>query len=268
MQAFREIFRKTSKPQPVSLSNIRIASPCPADWNKMVGDERIRHCAECNLNVYNLSAMTERQVQALIAERSGQRLCTRFYRRADGTVLTQDCPWSFRAMKRKASRLGAAVFTALMSITVAMGKSKPRPATCECSQSQQKDSGIKLTVVDQHGLVIPQAEITLASKSSKEMIAGVTGPAGEWSLPKVNAGQYVITVKSKGFRTFSNAIEVRSGTLLGLKIKLPVAEVNQTVEVKAEPVEIMGTTVGVLTEIHNSVPPMRTTGGQRSPMNP
>jgi len=234
----------------------------------MVGDERVRHCAECNLNVYNLSAMTERQVQTLIAERSGQRLCTRFYRRADGTVLTQDCPWSFRAMKRKASRLGAAILTALMSITMAMGKNKARPATCECSQSQQKDSGIKLTVVDQHGLVIPQAEITLASKSSKEMIAGVTGPAGEWNLPKVNAGQYVITVKSKGFRTFSNAIEVQSGALLGLKIKLPVAEVNVTVEVKAEPAVVMGTTVGILTEIHNSPLPTNTPGGQHSLMTP
>jgi hypothetical protein len=267
MQVFPEIFRKTSKPQQVSLSNIRIASPCPADWNKMVGDERVRHCAECNLNVYNLSAMTERQVHALIAESNGQRLCTRFYRCADGTVLTQDCPWSFRAMKRKVSRLGAAILTALMSVTVAMGKSKPRPATCEYRQTQQKDSGIKLTVVDQHGLVIPQAEIALASKSSKEMIAGVTGPAGEWNKPKVNAGQYVITVKSKGFRTFSSVIEVHSGTLLGLKIKLPVAEANVTVEVKAQPVEIMGTTVGI---VMGSPVPLRPVnpGGQRSPMNP
>jgi len=171
----------------------------------MVGDERVRHCAECNLNVYNLSAMTERQVQALIAESSGKRLCTRFYRRADGTILTQDCPWSFRAMQRKVSRLGAAILTGLMSVSVAMGKNKLRPATCECSQSQQKDSGIKLTVVDQQGLVIPQAEITLAGKSSKETISGVTGPAGEWNQLKVKAGQYLITVRSKGFRTFSSS---------------------------------------------------------------
>ncbi len=67
MQAFPEISRKNVKPQEVSLSSIRVASPCPADWKKMVGDERVRHCADCNLNVYNLSAMTERQVHALIA---------------------------------------------------------------------------------------------------------------------------------------------------------------------------------------------------------
>jgi len=267
MPAFRKIFRKTSKPHQVSLSNLRIASPCPADWNKMAGDERVRHCAECNLNVYNLSAMTERQVQALIAESGGQRLCTRFYRRADGTVLTQDCPWSFRAMRRKVSRLGAAVLTALMSVTVAMGKNKPRPATCECSQSQQKDTGIKLTVVDQHGLVIPKAEISLMEKSTQKTIVAVTGPAGEWNLPRVNAGHYVITVKSKGFRTFSSAIDVHSGTLFGLKIKLPVAEANVTVEVTAEPAEVMGTTVGM---VMGSPVPSRPVNpsGQRSPMNP
>jgi hypothetical protein len=268
MQVFPEIFRKNVQLQEVSLSDIRVASPCPADWNKMVGDERVRHCAECNLNVYNLSAMTEHQVQVLIAGSRRKRLCTRFYRRDDGTVLTQDCPWSFRAMKRKVSRLGAAALTALMSVTVAMGKNKPRPATCECSQTQQKDSGIKLTVIDQHGLVIPKAEISLMEKSTQKTIVAETGPAGEWNIPKVTAGQYVITIKSKGFRTFSSAIDVRDGTLLGLKIKLPVAEVNVTVDVNGEATVVMGTTVGVLTEIHNSLPPIRTSGGQRSPMNP
>ena len=268
MQVFSGIFRKTSKPQDASLSYIRIASPCPADWNKMVGDERVRHCAECNLNVYNLSAMTERQVQTLIAESSGQRLCTRFYRRADGTVLTQDCPWGFRAMKRKVSHLAAAVLTGLMSVTVAMGRTKPRPATCECSQSQQKDSGIKLTVVDQHGLVIPNAEINLTDKSTqKTIVVGLTGASGEWTQPKIAAGQYLISVKSKGFRTFSSAIEIHSGTLLGLKIKLPVAEANVTVEVNAEPVQIMGTTVGMVMGSPVPLRPMNP-GGQRSPMNP
>lgn len=212
----------------------------------MAGDERVRHCSECNLNVYNLSAMTERQVQELIADSRGKRLCTRFYRRADGTVLTQDCPWSLRALKRKMSRLGAAVLTAIMGATIAMARNKPRPATCECSQTQQKDAGIKLVVMDQHGAVIPKAEIKLEKKTDKEMITGTTGPAGEFLELKIAAGKYQMTVTSSGFRTFTGMIDVRNGTLLGLKVKLPVATVNTTVEVKAEPTVIMGSTVGIL----------------------
>jgi hypothetical protein len=253
MHVFQSILRQKPKPDPINLSNIRVASPCPVDWERMVGTEQVRHCSECNLNVYNLSAMTERQVQELIAESRSKRLCTRFYRRADGTVLTQDCPWSLRALTRKASRVAVAVLTTIMGVTVAMARNKPRPATCECSQSQQKDSGIELIVMDQHGAVIPKAEITMEGRSNKESIAGVTGASGEWNQMKLTAGRYKVTVKAPGFSPFSSFIEVHVGTLLALKVKLPVAAVNTVVEVKAEPLVIMGTTVGVLTEVHQSV---------------
>ncbi|MFA9472676.1 MAG: hypothetical protein ACERNK_19075, partial [Deltaproteobacteria bacterium] len=71
--------------------HLRIASPCKAPWENMDGDERVRFCRDCNRNVYNLSAMTEREARRVVAEREG-RLCVRFYQRRDGTVLTSDCP--------------------------------------------------------------------------------------------------------------------------------------------------------------------------------
>ena len=70
---------------------LKIASPCPASWDDMEGDDRARFCPECELNVYNLSAMTEEEALKLVKEREG-RLCVRFYQRRDGTVLTTDCP--------------------------------------------------------------------------------------------------------------------------------------------------------------------------------
>ena len=57
----------------------------------MDGDDRVRFCRECNRNVYNLTAMTEREAHRVVTEREG-RLCVRFYQRQDGTVLTSDCP--------------------------------------------------------------------------------------------------------------------------------------------------------------------------------
>ncbi len=266
MDLFTNRWRRSIKPQETSLTNLQIASPCPADWEQMIGDERIRHCAECNLNVYNISAMTERQAMQLIAGKQGQRVCLRLYRRADGTVLTRNCPWSLRSMTRKVARLSAAVLTAIMSVTIAAAKGKPHPATCECSQSQQKDAGVKLTVVDQHGAVIPKAAITLTSKPGKETITGLTGDSGEWNRPGVAAGRYQITVTSPGFRTFSSLIDVETKTLLGLKVKLPVADVNTTVEVTAEPMAVMGT-MGILTAVHDSLP-QSNAGGQRFPMHP
>ncbi|MBK9765573.1 MAG: hypothetical protein IPP63_00360 [Chloracidobacterium sp.] len=67
------------------LNDIKIASPCSADWNGMYGDERKRFCGECKLNVYNLSGMTKNEAERLVTNAEG-RLCVRFYQRADGSV--------------------------------------------------------------------------------------------------------------------------------------------------------------------------------------
>ncbi len=76
---------------PFSLNVIQVASPCEANWNAMTGDARVRHCDACQKHVYNLSEMTHQQAEALILAKEG-KLCVTFFRRADGTILTADCP--------------------------------------------------------------------------------------------------------------------------------------------------------------------------------
>jgi hypothetical protein len=92
------------------LDNVRVASPCSANWNEMYGNERMRFCADCKLNVYNLSDMTRQEAENLIVSSEG-RLCVRFFRRTDGTILTKNCPVGWQAVKRRVSRVGAAAFS-------------------------------------------------------------------------------------------------------------------------------------------------------------
>lgn len=94
------------------LNNLKIASPCSQDWEQMIGTESKRYCGECKLNVYNLSGMSETEAGNLIADAEG-RLCVRFFQRADGTILTQDCPVGWRAIKKRVS-VGAAAFASLV----------------------------------------------------------------------------------------------------------------------------------------------------------
>ncbi len=88
-------------PQLPLLDQVRVASPCNARWEDMTGDDKSRFCGKCEKNVYNLSAMTREEAELLVLEREGQ-LCARFFRRADGTMITQDCPVGVR---RKRLRL-------------------------------------------------------------------------------------------------------------------------------------------------------------------
>lgn len=86
------------------LKHVQIAAPCQANWDEMYafGGERVRHCSQCQRNVYNLSAMPREEAETLLLKTEG-RLCVRFYRRADGTILTQNCPVGLRALKQRVS---------------------------------------------------------------------------------------------------------------------------------------------------------------------
>ncbi|MFM9905117.1 MAG: hypothetical protein ACKVQJ_11175 [Pyrinomonadaceae bacterium] len=97
------------------LNNITVASPCPADWEAMYGDGRKRFCGDCKLNVYNLSGMTKDEAEALVMNAEG-RLCVRFYRRADGSVITQDCPVGWAKVKQRTKIYATAVVSLLMAL--------------------------------------------------------------------------------------------------------------------------------------------------------
>lgn len=91
------------------LDKIKIASPCSVNWDEMFGDERQRHCAECKLNVYNLSEISKTEAENFLINSEG-RVCLKIYRRNDGTVITKDCPVGFAKLKKKVSRAATAVF--------------------------------------------------------------------------------------------------------------------------------------------------------------
>ncbi len=110
------------------LDNVSIASPCPASWDNMQGNGRVRFCLQCEKNVYNLAAMPREEAEELIQARGDA--CVRLYRRVDGTVMTADCPVGMkirRAKQRKFALLGigAAVFSSGLASALAARISCP-----------------------------------------------------------------------------------------------------------------------------------------------
>jgi hypothetical protein len=97
------------------LTNIKVASPCPANWDEMYGDNRKRFCGECKLNVYNLSGMSRDDAENLIQNAEG-RLCVRFFQRADGTVITADCPVGWARVKHRVRVVATAAFSMVLAL--------------------------------------------------------------------------------------------------------------------------------------------------------
>lgn len=104
-------------PTPIDLDAIRIASPCSARWEDMVGDDRSRHCQECRLQVHDLSAMTRAEAEEVLRS-STARTCVRLYRREDGRVMTADCPVGRR---RRMKTVAGVVASLLAGSVVAVG---------------------------------------------------------------------------------------------------------------------------------------------------
>jgi hypothetical protein len=82
------------------LDNIRVAAPCSARWDAMIGDDRARACGDCKKTVYNLSAMTRDEAETLIRDKEG-RLCVRYFQRADGTIMLKDCIVGVKRRRRR-----------------------------------------------------------------------------------------------------------------------------------------------------------------------
>lgn len=42
---------------------LKVASPCPAKWEDMKGDDAVRHCDSCDKDVFQISNMSTEQVE-------------------------------------------------------------------------------------------------------------------------------------------------------------------------------------------------------------
>jgi hypothetical protein len=191
------------------MNNLRVAAPCNMSWDEMAGDERVRHCSLCSLHVYNFAEMTGDEVRELLARTEG-RVCVRLYHRADGTVLTRDCPTGLRALRQRVSRAAAAVIAALLSFPAfARGDracEKPRIRRGShvkleiervATSQQAAFTGI---VADQSGSPIPGVTVVLRNESTKAERSTVTDENGAFTIDAPSDGLYRADVTLAGFK--------------------------------------------------------------------
>ena len=213
------------------IEGLRIASPCSVSWEGMDGDARVRHCAVCSLNVYNLSEMTREEVRTLLARSEGRRVCGRLYRRADGTVLTGDCPTGLRALRRRASRIAAAAVSALLSLpSFAFGappSKKPPLSTHEASvqltreQAATSQRATFTGVVVMNGDPIPGVTVALRDETSTRTVTSVTDAKGGFMFPLLSDGVYRVDMTLEGLLPASiEHLELQSAVVTHATISL------------------------------------------------
>ncbi len=180
--------RKCSSP----LDHVTVAAPCNVGWDNMVGNERVRFCGQCSLNVYNLSAMSKSDAEQLVSQTEG-RLCVRYYRRADGTILTKNCPVGLRALKRRLSRIARASISAVLSflagILAATGL-RQQPLIPVATQGAVIKVSEKLP---ERNVVLPERDFVMGTYAAPEYTTGKAVVGQAIDTEQWEDGQMVLT---------------------------------------------------------------------------
>ncbi|MBA2334727.1 MAG: carboxypeptidase regulatory-like domain-containing protein [Blastocatellia bacterium] len=220
---------------------LRVASPCSMGWEKMTGDERVRHCHSCQMSIYNTAEMTKGEVEQLILSREG-RLCIRLHKRADGTVMTKDCPVGLRAYQKRAARFAGATLTAILGFfSVSFGQeNKDVELNVSDVKIVKEDNQAQKTkligrILDIHGAVVPGAELRLYAGKKKKPLKSRSDVNGDYVFSGIEPGTYRLKIKSPGFsRSIYENIAVKQGLYSVVNVELQPAGVTVTVGIYGE----------------------------------
>ena len=241
------------------LNEMRIASPCPVGWEQMSGDERVRHCRLCDLHVYNISEMTRKEAQSLI-EQSNGRICARLFRRADGTVITRDCPVGLRAVRRRVAKTATAVFSAILSLSAMVFGQKPAKdeknacvpqvqVTRKISETEN-EGRVSVQLLDVVGATLPGADVVLVESAQDTNrpalpLAKTTNDEGRVEFSGLRKGSYDLKIKHPGFTDFvMQKVTVDSKEVVNLSITLTPSGSYTTVGLIALPPFIIDKPIG------------------------
>ena len=215
------------------LDRVSIGTSCQTDWEAMDGDDNKRYCEQCEKHVYNLSQMSRVQAEALIASTNG-KLCARFERRPDGSIVTTEKSFLLPRFNQKFLRLASATVSAALSLspTVSAKPIKNLPVLNfvqdkkEKSETQEKEKIAKIygTVFDEAKAVIVNATITLFNKESKQSWEIKSSSDGRFEFAGLNTGEYSLTFFSVGFKNLTqNGIGINAGDESRMDVVMEVA---------------------------------------------
>jgi hypothetical protein len=214
--------------QSFDINKLRVAAPCSVPWETMNGDERSRHCQLCDLKVYNISEMTAAEVGNLVEKTEG-RICGRLYKRADGTVLTKDCPVGLRAFYKRTARLAGAALTAIFALfSVGFGQSQSKnDKACKTagrivSVESRNINLVEGTITDPNCAVVPGAKVTLINEDTKREYQVTSNKKGYYRILLNAPGRYMYKVEAGVFNTYSKRLEINSNQSLQINASLEV----------------------------------------------
>ncbi|HEY9137597.1 MAG TPA: TonB-dependent receptor, partial [Terriglobus sp.] len=100
--------------------------------------------------------------------------------------------------------------------------------------AQVQNGTITGTITDPTGAIIPDAAVTVTSKSTGLVLHGKTNSSGLYTFPQLNLGSYTVTVEKPGFQKATTSLELTVGQTAEVSLSLTVGNESETVNVQAD----------------------------------
>lgn len=117
------------------------------------------------------------------------------------------------------------------------------------AQTTLSHGSIQGTVTDQTNAVVPDAAITITSRTTGQIVNVRTSSAGTYNSGGLPVGDYEVRVQAKGFKTAALTVPVQITVTSSGNVKLEVGQETATVEVQAAAITVnteQSTVQGVL----------------------
>lgn len=223
---------------------VRIIKPCAADWDSMVGNDRVRFCAHCNLNVRDLSAMSGAEARRLLRKLEG-RLCVRHLRPPE-TPTRAPAPPRLHQITRRASKVAAGAFGAVLTLCAGAAAQTNTRAGAEpqyaFEPARREGAALTGTVFDAHGAAVAGAKVLAYNVDRWQERSARTDAGGVYRFDSLPPGTYTLTAAAQGFRENRlDNVELLWGLEQTLDARLEVQGPDEVLEVSAtQDVIVMG----------------------------
>lgn len=190
-----------------------ITSPCSQDWEAMKGNDKVRFCEHCALEVNNISTMRRKDAMRMVRE-SENRICVRYVKNpANNQPVFTD---KLYQIGHRAPRLAVGAMTAALSLSSMVyaqgGVSLNVKSETQTEIAQEKDSkkdktekptaSISGTISDPSGAVIPGIFVSLTAENASRTVTSANDE-GFYEFKNLAPGTY--TLEAEGENGFTTA---------------------------------------------------------------
>jgi hypothetical protein len=149
--------------------------------------------------------------------------------------------WHLRRLRRNFSCLFSRAVSRVLLVSIF--------SFSALAQTTVSQGSIQGTVTDQTNAVVPEATITVTSRSTGQVAKVKTSSTGTYNSGGLPVGDYQLRVEAKGFKTAQLTLPVEIGVTTSGNVKLEVGQETTTVEVQTTAIVVnteQSTVQGVL----------------------